>query len=218
MTLALNNPGAITSGALWVGSNSTLAENADNAISGTAALTVSYGGGTPTLSRANNYTGPTTIYTGGNNNTGALLLDFSQPWSPVSNIINNGLSHANIANGSALVLAGCHHQFHGQGQHCQHPGVQRPDPALRRGQPGPHPKPGANGGSMLVAVNGITRQVGSGIAFNAATGSTGISTTTTNTDFTSAGGQQTILGGWATVGQWLGRQRQQRHQLHQRPG
>ena len=195
-SLVLQSVGAISQNTLNM-AGSSLVQTVDNAISGTTTVLLTNFSGP--LSRANNYTGNTVIYGGGNQQTVAgvggvcgTALDFSQATSPVSNIINNGISHANISTGSTLVLVGGSLYAAGKVNTAN---TQEFDGLTLSAGLGSVTANAGAGGSMTIALNAITRDAG-GTALFAGSGT--ITTTTANANF--AGGQPTILGGWAVTG------------------
>jgi autotransporter-associated beta strand protein len=183
-------------------------ETAANAISGSTVVNMNSYGGNAILSAANNYTGPTTVV-GGSNPAQingfyvfGAALDFSEANSPVTNIINNGISHANISTGSSLTLSGG--SLYVVGANGAANSQEFNGLTVTSGNSNLVADAGTGGGTTEIDLNAITRQTGGLINFGSnvyapnGAGTTTITTTTANSNF--AGGQQTILGGWATVG------------------
>ena len=106
-TLALNGVGAISQNTLVVSGTGALSEGADNAIGGSAALQLgspTVFSGIATLSRPNNYTGGTTLYTG----TTLTVANATGSATGSGNVTLNGGTLASAATGaiSGTVIAG----------------------------------------------------------------------------------------------------------------
>lgn len=137
-----------------------------------------YGPGTTVLTAANNFNGAVSVA------RGTLKLDFSAVGAPIVSILNN---NALSLRGGTLLMTG---------------GTNAPNlqsfASVRVFQGSSNVSAvSGTGGSMNVTLNGITRDVGGTVNFNLPT-SGGMTTTTANASI--AGGSQTILGGYATVG------------------
>ncbi len=192
-TSTLNFGGPITSSATSGTTTLTLsgvnagANTISGAISngtGTNAVALTKSGlGTWVLAGANTYTGATTV------NSGTLELNFT----------GSNTGDACLSSSSALVLSGGTFSILGTNTAGQTTSQSVAGLTLNPGGATSAivDTVGGSGLSSSLALNGITRATGGTVDFTLpATGS--ITTTTANANFT--GGQQTILGGYATVG------------------
>ncbi len=106
-SLKLSAAGAISAGTVSI-TGGTFAETVNNAISGTAAFTVSNSAANVTLSRSNNYTGKTTISAGTLNVTGTLGNTPVTVSGSTLNLLNAGAISQNtltVGGGGTLVEA-----------------------------------------------------------------------------------------------------------------
>lgn len=166
--------------------NVTLGQVLTSGAVGDGGLT-KLGAGTLTLSGTHGYVGATTV------NGGTLALDFSAVNAPAANIINSTsalvlgggtLSVRSFADNSTTAAS---QQFNGTTLNAGASGVAISLP---------------NANPVAVALGAITRNAGGTVDFtlpaNAQSSTNRITTTTANANI--AGGQQTILGGYAIVG------------------
>jgi autotransporter-associated beta strand protein len=203
-TINLQTAGAISSGTFTYKAG-TFTETAANAISGSAALTV-YGNTALTLNLANNYTGATTIFDASNpynlpstdasgyngNSLTGVTFDFSSASSPTNNIISP--SSALVLGEGGLNIIGKNATANSQTFN---------GTTLDSGYVNLLVGNGNSGGTMTVNLGALTRTTGlinfiAGANANGGSSTGIINTTTANANF--AGGQQTILGGWALFG------------------
>ena len=158
--------------------------------SGTVAVTVgipnTVGLGTTTFSAANTYSGATTV-----GYTGTLKLDFTAAGAPLSNIINPL---------SSLVLNGGTLNVTGKNTATVNSQTFTNGTTINPGGSSIQLTTGASAPAAdCIALGAITRKAGGTVDFSFPAPANGvIKTTTPNAIF--PGGQQTILGGWATVG------------------
>jgi autotransporter-associated beta strand protein len=146
----------------------------DGVVAGTGRL-IKTGTGTATLTKANTYSGGTTA------KRGTLLADFSAAGAPTTNILPSAY---------ALTLAGgtfrAKFNSSSNAQTVSGTTVDSGASAVT-----------ADTAAGIVYLNTITRNAGGTVKFSPANGAK-IRTTTANCNF--SGGQQTILGGYATYG------------------
>ncbi len=182
-TAGTNNRNVVLAGAssIDVTSGNTLAIL--GVISGTGSLTT-VDAGTLSLSGANTYSGGTVL------NAGALQLNFAGTGVPSSNIL--------LSTG-ALTLAGGTLTLTPNAAASTTSSQTIGGVTLNAGASTINATTGAGAGdSTTLALGAITRNTGSALDFGTALPTSGsITTTTANALF--SGGQQTILGGWATA-------------------
>ena len=154
----------------------------DGGGSGSLGLT-KLGTGQLTLSAANTYTGSTIV------NSGTLRLDFSATGAPASDIVNNASNSSGLTlGGGALSVVGKASASNSQ----RFNGL-----TLNRGANSITATVGTSG-TVTLALGAITRSAAGGVVNFTLPAAGSITTTTANANF--AGGQQTILGGYATMG------------------
>ncbi len=169
-------------------------------ITGTPLLTPNVSGGLTkngtgvlTVASANSYRGATTV------NSGTLVLSYAT---------NTAISTALVNAASALVLNGSSLQVAGAGTNSAAAHVQTfASTALNYGTGADNISVTGGGTNSYVLNLGAITRGGVGVVTNftlpAGTGaqsaSNGITTTSNNANFTSLGGKQSILGGWATA-------------------
>jgi len=154
---------------------------------GTTGITKVNSANTLTLNGTNTFTGATTV------NAGTLLLDFSASGAPATNIINNSANSSTLnLSGGTLALTGKASTTNSQ---------RFAALSVNTGASAIVLNANATSNPLLLTLGAITPNGGGTVDFTLPTGvqsgTNGIVTTTANAIPT--GGQQTILGGYATV-------------------